>query len=66
MCVATIHLVGGGVLHLDLDGASPLEVAERLRRERALIGRAVTEADGEPLSGEVLIPVGRLQLVRWE
>lgn len=63
-----INMTGGGFFRIALDVASLEEVADVLRRERALIGQA--EPDGYAAysmgdcTGRVLIPAQRIQMVR--
>lgn len=63
-----INLMGGGFVRLSVDADSLEDVAELLRRERALIGRSdVSEfgvgATGD-CSGRILIPAQRIQMIR--
>ena len=55
----------GGLVELQLDASDLTEVVERLRRDRALVGRLCAE-DAEDIVGcEVLVPANRIQVVRW-
>lgn len=62
---AAIHLIGGGVLELQLEAADPREAAEGLRRDRALMGRICADQAGEFAGCEVLVPANRVHMVCW-
>jgi hypothetical protein len=63
-----VNLLGGGFVRMSLDANTLEDVAELLRRERALIGRSeVTDCAGGVIgdcSGRILIPAQRVQMIR--
>lgn len=58
-----IHVSGGGRVHLQTDAHDLGDIAERLRRERALVGQMTfSDEHGERVC-EVLIPGSRVDFV---
>lgn len=62
---ASIHLIGGGVLELQLEAEDLREAADGLRRDRALMGRICADDAGELTGCEVLVPANRVHMVCW-
>jgi hypothetical protein len=63
-----VNLLGGGFVRMSLDANTLEDVAELLRRERALIGRSeVADSAGGVIGdcfGRILIPAQRVQMIR--
>lgn len=59
----SVRLQGGEVIRLLLEEPDLAAVSDRLRHERALIGRMVFDDDGCPETAQALIPGHRIQLV---
>lgn len=58
----TIHLVGGGQITVLLDAQSLHDLAEHIRRERAIVGRLVPGCSDDQGCNEVLIPANRIKI----
>ena len=58
-----IHVSGGGRVHLQLAAHNLDDVAERLRRERALVGQMTFSDDEGEHVRDVLIPSNRIDFV---